>query len=109
MTEEIIVNDDNFDEILKSNSTKLVVVDFYADWCMPCKMLGPILEKVSKKQAGKVVVLKINVDTNPKKSREYKVSGIPAVKFFKKGKMVDEFIGFRDQKEVESIIERNLN
>lgn len=107
--ENILVgNDDNFDEILKENADKLVVVDFYADWCMPCKMLGPIIEKAAKKNSDKAVFVKVNVDSTPKKSRDYKISGIPAVKFFKKGKMVDEFVGYKDQRELESMIEKNL-
>ncbi len=108
MSEEIIASDNNFDEILKSNSDKLVVVDFYADWCMPCRMLAPILDKAAKKKGENVVIVKLNVDINPQKSREYKISGIPAVKLFKKSKIIDEFVGFKDQKEIELIIERNL-
>ena len=104
----INASDNDFEKVLKEQGDKLVVVDFYADWCMPCKMLGPIIEKSVEKKKDKVVLVKVNVDKNPRKSEEYEVSGIPSVKLFRKGKVVDEFVGYKEQQAIDAIIEKNL-
>ncbi len=104
----IQANDNDFDKIIKEQGDKLVLVDFYADWCMPCKMLGPIIEKSVEKRKDKVVLVKVNVDKNPQKSEQYEVSGIPSVKLLRKGKIVDEFVGYKEQEAIDTIIEKNL-
>lgn len=75
------------------NSGKPVLVDFYADWCGPCKKLSPVVESLAKKYDGKVIFLKLNVDHSPKTSELYSVQAIPTLKIFKKGKVVAETIG----------------
>jgi putative thioredoxin len=101
--------DSNFDEkVIKASEKKLVVADFWATWCFPCTMLAPVLEKVVNSCKGKVILAKINVDENPAKSNEYEISAIPAVKLFKKGKVVDEFTGAIPEEKIKQIIEKHL-
>lgn len=79
------------------NSGQVVVVDFYATWCGPCKMLAPVLEGVSKGYQGKVAFYKVDVDKNPSLSEQFKISSVPSIKIFKNGKVVSEFSGFADE------------
>ncbi|MBU0701376.1 thioredoxin [bacterium] len=86
------LTDDTFDqEVL--NFDKPVLVDFWAPWCGPCRMLAPILDELSKEYEGKAKICKINVDENPAMTSYYRVSGIPCLKFFKQGVIVDEMVG----------------
>jgi thioredoxin 1 len=86
------ITDANFDEIvMKSNQP--VLVDFWAEWCGPCRMVGPIVEELSKDYAGKVVVGKLDVDSNPNVSMMFGVRNIPTILFFKNGKVVDKQVG----------------
>jgi len=90
---EIILNDGNFEqEVLKGKG--LYMVDFYADWCGPCKMMAPIVEKIAKEFEGKINVCKINVDDSSKTSSKYGIQGIPTIIFFKDGEIVDNYVGF---------------
>ena len=70
-----------------------VLVDFYADWCGPCRMLGPSLEQIETSYGGKFSLIKINVDEEPELANQYQISSIPAVKLFVKGKIVGEVTG----------------
>lgn len=84
--------DANFEtSVLKSD--KLTVVDFWAEWCWPCRAIGPVIEELSKEYAGKVNVGKVNVDNNPSVSTNYGITSIPAILFIKDGKIVDKQIG----------------
>ena len=106
---EIEVNDENFQkEVIDKSNSVPVVVDFWATWCSPCLMLGPILEKLTKKFDGKFVLAKANVDQCPGVSTKYAISSIPAVKMFKNGKVVDEFIGAVPEPAVEQWLKKNL-
>jgi putative thioredoxin len=88
------ISDETFEsKVLKSSKHTPVVVDFWAPWCHPCQALGPVLEKLEKDYRGKFFLAKLNVDNNPRKSDEYAIRGIPAVKMFKNGKVVAEFVG----------------
>lgn len=84
--------DSNFQsEVLDSN--KLAVVDFWAEWCGPCRAIGPVIEELHKEYDGVVNVGKVNVDHNPQISMNYGVTSIPAIFFFKNGQVVDKLIG----------------
>ncbi len=91
---KIEVSDNNFEEkVIEQSKSIPILVDFWATWCMPCLMLGPALENLAKQYKGKFVLAKLNVDNSPITSQEYMIQSIPAVKMFKNGKIVDEFIG----------------
>lgn len=86
------VTDANFEtEVIKASN--LVLVDFWAEWCGPCRSLAPKLEEVAVEMTGKVKVLKMNVDENPKTPSQFGIRGIPAMLLFKDGKQVGELIG----------------
>ena len=87
----VFLTDSNFDEALKRYGN--LVVDFWAEWCMPCKMLAPILEETAAEQKGAVVIGKLNVDENPAVSRRYGIMSIPALYFFKNGEKAGESVG----------------
>ncbi len=86
------ITDGNFESLVK-NSDKLVLVDFWAEWCGPCRMVGPLVEELAKEYEGKAVIGKINVDNNPNVSMEFGVRNIPTILFFKNGKVVDKQVG----------------
>jgi len=86
------VNDGNFDEIV-IKSEKPVIVDFWAEWCGPCRMIEPIMEEISWEFDGKAVVVKCDVDNNPQVTAKYGIRNIPTVLFFKNGKVADKQIG----------------
>jgi thioredoxin 1 len=78
-------------EVLKSNS--LVMVDFWAVWCGPCRMVAPTIEELAKEYAGKIKVAKLNTDENPDIASRYKIMGIPTIMFFKNGEKLDQIVG----------------
>lgn len=101
------VNQDNFNkEVLESDIP--VVVDFWAEWCGPCKMLSPVLDEVSNDLAAKVKFVKVNVDENPVLSPQYSISSIPSVLIFKKGTVVEKLVGFRPKQEIISVIQKHI-
>ena len=90
----IDVTDATFkDEVLERSATIPVVVDFWAEWCAPCRSLGPIIEKAASAREGKVVLAKLDTDSNPLVARSFGIQGIPAVKAFKDRRVVSEFVG----------------
>ena len=101
------VNDATFDqEVLKSELP--VLVDFWAVWCGPCKAIGPIVEGVAASYAGKLKVAKVNVDENGATPSRYGIRGIPALLFFKGGKVTDQIVGFVPQDVIDEKIKRLL-
>ena len=87
------LTDSTFDEEIAGNSADVVIVDFWAEWCGPCKMIAPILEEIATEQAGKVTVAKLNVDDNPDAARRFEVMSIPTLIVFKDGQPVRRLIG----------------
>jgi thioredoxin 1 len=99
--------DSNFQEkVIASN--KLTIVDFWAEWCGPCRAIGPIIEDLSKEYDGRVNVGKVNVDHNPQLSINYGITSIPAILFIKDGKVVDKQIGAVPKSILEKKIQAHL-
>lgn len=87
----------NFEqEVIEASKSVLVLVDFWAPWCGPCRILGPMIEEIAESHAGKVKVVKVNVDEEEMLAMQYRISSIPAMKFFKNGVEVLEMIGIKD-------------
>jgi len=108
---EIVIetNEQNFEkDVIEKSKQVAVLVDFYADWCMPCRMLAPILEKIAHDYSGKFILAKVNVDENRNLSQEYRIMSIPNVKLFKNGNVVDEFIGVMPELAIKNWLDRHL-
>lgn len=98
----------NQPDFLTLSYEKPVVVDFWAEWCGPCRMLGPVLEKLEKTANGRWQLLKINVDQNPAIAQQYAVRSIPAVKMFFEGEIIGEFLGALPEYQVQKWLEQHL-
>ena len=100
----IDINEANFDrEVMQSD--KPVVVDFWAEWCGPCKMIAPLLDEIAKEKAGAVKVAKVNVDQNQSLSFKYNIRAIPSLLFFKNGQVRDQVTGMTSKKDLLGRIE----
>lgn len=105
--DELILTDDNFEkEVLKSELP--VLVDFWASWCMPCRMVGPIVEDLAKDYAGKIKVGKMNVDENSKTPSSYGIMSIPTLILFNKGNPQKTLIGVQPKEEFKKAIDEIL-
>ena len=104
----IKVNDSNFEkEVLKSDS--LTLVDFWAEWCGPCKMIGPALEEISEEMKNDIRITKLNIDENPSTPQKYGVRGIPTLLLFKNGEVVAEKIGALSKTKLTEWISENIS
>ena len=107
MSDVAAVGTGNFDnEVLESNQT--VVVDFWAEWCQPCKMLSPVLDKVAQKFAGQLKVVKCNVDENQDVAMKYGVMSIPNLIFFKDGQVVNQAVGYMNESQLTTKVDEVL-
>ena len=97
------INDANFEqEVLKSDMP--VLVDFWAEWCAPCRIIEPLVDELAQQYSGKVKIGKIDVDQNPQSSMNYGIRSIPTLLFFKEGKAVDQLLGAVPKKQIEEKI-----
>jgi thioredoxin 1 len=105
---EIKLTSANFDEeVIKA--PELVLIDFWAEWCGPCKMISPIMEELSKELEGKAIkIAKCNVDENPDLAQKYEIMSIPAFKIFKGGTLIDEWVGAMPKEAIKQRLEKLL-
>jgi putative thioredoxin len=100
---------DNFDtDVLEKSRHTLVVVDFWADWCAPCRVLMPLLDKLAEEYAGKFVLAKVDTDRQQELAARWGIRSLPTVKLFKDGKVVDEFLGAQPESAIRALIEKYL-
>ena len=99
----MVITNNNFEaEVLKSDIP--VLVDFWASWCGPCKMLSPIIEEIEKEYAGKVKVGKVNVDEEPELAQQFQVASIPTVLLFRNGQVANTSIGYRPKEDIVAML-----
>jgi len=107
MSNEIQLTDANFEqEVVKSGTP--VLVDFWAPWCGPCRMIGPVIEELAKEYDGRIKVCKLNTDENPETASRFQISAIPTILFFKGGKMVKDAVGLQPREELKKIMDSLL-
>lgn len=105
MSNIVVVDKSNFDsEVLHSD--KPVLVDFWAAWCGPCRMVAPVIEQLAEQYAGKLKVAKLNVDENPEIAGRYNIMSIPSIYLYKDGKHVDGIVGARPKQSFEEVINK---
>jgi putative thioredoxin len=105
----IEANQDNFNSQVIERSKELpVMVDFWAPWCAPCRVLKPILEKLAEEYGGRFVLVTVNTDQNPRLALDYAIRSIPAVKLFRQGQVIEEFLGAQPERVIRTILERHL-
>ncbi|MEM2092568.1 MAG: thioredoxin [Candidatus Bathyarchaeia archaeon] len=106
ISEPIEVTDSNFHEVVRSS--RLVVIDCWAQWCAPCRMMAPIIDELAKEYAGKILFGKLNVDENPEVPGQYQIMSIPTFLVFKDGVLVDRIVGAMPKKILEQRITRYI-
>ncbi|MCQ2467229.1 MAG: thioredoxin [Clostridia bacterium] len=104
---EIVVTSENFDQEV-ANSEVPVLVDFWAEWCGPCKMVGPIIEEIASNTDDKFKVGKVNVDEQMELATKYKISSIPAIYLFKGDKVIDAIIGFAPKERIMAMVNKHI-
>ncbi len=103
----IDIVDQNFDAQVLQNKLP-VLVDFWAEWCGPCKMAGPVLDELSEVYKDKLLIVKLNVDQNPVNSQKYGIMSIPTTILFKNGKEIDRQVGFSGKEAYETLMKKGL-
>jgi len=104
MSNEITVNDSNFQAEVINEEKIAVLVDFWAEWCGPCRMISPVIAEIADEYKGKIKVCKVNVDEAPRTASEFGVMSIPTLAFFKKGKVLHKVVGAVPKQEIVSKI-----
>ena len=108
MGKTLDIDEANFeDKVLKSGIP--VLVDFWAEWCVPCRMVAPVVEELAEEYAGRISFGKVNVDQNPKIASQYGIMSIPTLLLFKEGQPVDHMVGFRPKAQMKESLEDALN
>ena len=103
----VTVSDAEFESSVLQGD-KPALIDFWAEWCQPCKMLAPTVEEIAGEYEGKVLVGKLNVDDNPATATKYGIRGIPTLLLFKGGQVVQQLIGVKSKAEIKKIIDENI-
>jgi len=107
MSKPVEVNDSNFEQVVLQSKTP-VMVDFWAVWCGPCRMVEPVVEELANDYEGKVTVARLNVDENPKTASQYSIMSIPTLLIFKNGAPVSNIVGFRPKAELQRSLDAVL-
>jgi len=103
------VTDANFqNDVIEASKTQPVVVDFWAEWCGPCRALSPTVEEIAREHAGKVKVVKLNVDENMNSAGKFNIRGIPTLLVFKGGQVADQIVGAVPKDHIEKVIQRHI-
>lgn len=109
MSKALQLTDDSFEkEVLNAETNKPVLVDFWAEWCGPCKMVGPIVEELAEEFDGKAKIGKVDVDSNPETSTKYGIRSIPSLLIFKDGEVVDQIVGAVPKAQLKKQLEAQL-
>jgi len=103
----IKISDETFEENV-INNVKPIIVDFWAEWCRPCKQIGPILEEISNEYNDKITIGKLDVDENPETPGKYQIRGIPTMLLFNNGKLVDTKVGMSSKTDLKEWINKNI-
>ena len=101
-----ITSHQDFNKVIKQS--KPVLLDFYADWCGPCKILGPIIDELAEEYEGRALVVKVNTERNPKLSQHFKIKSIPTILFVHKGELVERYAGLIPKPNLEEILEEYI-
>ncbi len=107
MSKEAVFTDSNFKTEVLAAATP-VLVDFWAEWCAPCRALAPVVEKIAEANSEKLKVGKLNVDENPATAQQYGIQGIPTLLLFKEGKVAQQIVGFQSQENIQRAINEVL-
>ena len=108
MSDNVVnLNDGNFEEFLSKEQP--ILIDFWAEWCGPCKMLTPVIEELSNDFAGKAIVAKVNVDESPGIAQKYSIRSIPSLLFFHEGEVKHQLVGVASKQDIASAIEKLIN